>query len=206
MTEQHRLLEQQLLQQQQRQQQVLQQQQQQRRQSTAMELTPGPSQPSPVAYSLEQSALPPPPEPGHSTLGEKLFLAEALLARGKAMRKETSQLKSTWCRTNDEQRQRVEASLQCLGVLNATDMNDPVAVANLLKVLAARSLAMEELRLILNKTDLFSADAVVKYKYLLKLKMRRMEPMLSAMRQDNPEVCSFSQAKEYYEKLDIPEV
>ncbi|KAJ1450801.1 hypothetical protein M885DRAFT_570734, partial [Pelagophyceae sp. CCMP2097] len=106
------------------------------------------------------------------------------------MRKKSAALKSEWSRPNDELRQRILATVEAMGVLNMTDMARPKDVAALCLVILNKTQALAELDLLRKADAYFSPHSMTKYRYQLRIKPTRMEPMITGMLKDNKSVCS----------------
>jgi hypothetical protein len=131
----------------------------------------------------------------------------AVLKRSDKMRKPTAELDSVRGRKRDEKRLRLDATASIIGVLNRTDMHDPMASAGLLSALANHLCVVDELRAFINVFGgELTPEKLTRYRYLLKVKQDRLLPLIQQFRKEDRDVCTFDELKMYFNGLEAPEI
>ena len=153
----------------------------------------------------EHAAAPPPETPAQRrpftapALVDRIPLTWAVLSRNVASRKSTSNLKGRTAK-NDEKSIRLNATIEAMGEINATEMSSEEDAVQLLITIAEHLDVKFNMAVALKDGAFHTPRDLVEYKYFLKLRNKRMAPMVNRMALKGVS-CTMAKYMEYFEEL-----
>ncbi|KAH8087572.1 hypothetical protein JL720_6882 [Aureococcus anophagefferens] len=156
--------------------------------------------PEVAALTMETPRAPAKPRPYSAPpLESRIGLSLELLSRPKRMRTSTPDLKK---RTGlaDERGLRLDATVEALAELNKVDASNKREFARLLLAVAEHADVMVELSTLIGAQNYLTARDLLSYKYMLKLRMSRMEPMVRDLNKRKTS-CSVAEFHDFYESM-----